>query len=89
MAAPDYVHQRIVLKLWSILDQCISSNHCRWMAFAAPADVQLDRDNKTMVQPDVMILCRKEDLKKNKYVGAPDFVAEVLSDSGIDLRRQV
>ncbi len=42
--------------------------------------MQLDRDEKTMVQPDVIIVCNPDDLltKKNIF-GAPDFVLEVIS----------
>jgi Uma2 family endonuclease len=34
-----------------------------------------------MVQPDVIIDCRKEKRSKMRIIGAPDFVLEVLSDS--------
>ena len=47
----------------------------------APVDVQLDRDEKTMLQPDVLILCDKRKLIRRCIYGAPDFVLEVLSPS--------
>ena len=51
------------------------------MSYIAPVDVQLDCDDKTMVEPDVIILCdRSKDINRCIY-GAPDFVAEVLSKS--------
>jgi len=38
------------------------------MVFIAPCDVQLDMDDKTMVQPDVMIICQKDKIvKKNIF----------------------
>ena len=43
--------------------------------------MQLDEDNRTMVQPDVIILCTPEKDIKKRLFGAPDFVAEVLSPS--------
>lgn len=47
----------------------------------APVDVQLDRDEKTMVQPDVLILCDMGKLIGRCIYGAPEFVLEVLSPS--------
>ena len=47
----------------------------------APVDVQLDRDERTMVQPDVIIVCDESKNIGRCIYGAPDFVLEVLSDS--------
>ena len=48
----------------------------------SPVDVQLDKDNRTMVQPDFLIVCDKSKVNNGKSVyGAPDFVVEVLSPS--------
>ena len=46
-----------------------------------PVDVQLEKDNKTMVVPDMIILCDPGKLTDKSVVGAPDFVMEVLSRS--------
>ena len=51
------------------------------MPLIAPCDVQLDCDDYTIVEPDVMIVCDKEKDIKSRIYGAPDFVAEVLSPS--------
>lgn len=51
------------------------------MVFISPTDVQLDCDNKTMVQPDVFVLCDKSKLKKQVLFGYPDLIIEVLSPS--------
>ena len=56
-----------------------NKGHCK--AFVAPVDVQLDCDDKTMVQPDILIVCDPDKLIKQCVFGAPDFVAEVLSKS--------
>lgn len=47
----------------------------------APVDVQLDCDDKTMVQPDVLILCDRDKERRWGILGAPDFVLEVVLDS--------
>lgn len=40
---------------------------------------QLDCDDKTIVQPDVLVLCDAGRLSGNTILGAPDLVVEVLS----------
>lgn len=47
----------------------------------APFDVQLDCDDKTMVQPDVMIVCDESKFRNEVVYGAPDLVVEILSKS--------
>ena len=48
---------------------------------AAPMDVQLDCDDKTMVQPDVMVICDRDKITRKCIYGAPDLAVEILSDS--------
>ncbi len=79
MTAPSLPHQLIVVELALQCRKFIDANEGKCEVFVAPLDVQLDCDDRTMVQPDVVILC---DEKKGTYrgiFGAPDFVAEVLS----------
>ena len=47
----------------------------------SPISVQLDKDDKTMVQPDVIIVCDRDKFQEKVVYGAPDFVVEVLSPS--------
>ena len=47
----------------------------------APIDVQLDCDDKTMVEPDVVIVCDRDKIINRCIYGAPDFIIEVLSKS--------
>ena len=80
MTSPTTTHQTIALQIsYQLLLQ--SEGHDDCAVFISPVDVQLDCDDRTMVEPDVVILC---DLKKNInrcIYGAPDFVLEVLSPS--------
>ena len=50
------------------------------MPFVSPVDVQLDRDNRTMVQPDVLLVCDRSRITRARIVGAPDFVVEIVSE---------
>lgn len=81
MAAPTPVHQLIAGEVYRQIANFIQGKGGDCIPFISPIDVQLDCDEKTMVQPDVVILCQKEKLKKWGIYGAPDFVLEVISPS--------
>lgn len=81
MAAPTPVHQLIAGEVYRQIANFIQGKGGDWIPFISPIDVQLDCDEKTMVQPDVVILCQKEKLKKWGIYGAPDFVLEVILPS--------
>ena len=81
MSAPSTIHQIISLNMSIQISSFIDKNKGNCMVFIAPCDVQLDMDNKTMVQPDVMIICKKDKIVKKNIFGCPDFIVEVLSSS--------
>lgn len=81
MATPTSVHQSILTELVWQLKSYIRKKKGKCMLYAAPFDVQLDRDNRTMVEPDIMIVCERSLIQKRSYYGAPDFVIEILSPS--------
>ena len=81
MDAPSLVHQLIagyIYKEMFNFGERSGKKNC--MPVIAPYDVQLSKDDRTMVQPDVLVICNREgkDVRKRLY-GAPDFVLEVLS----------
>ena len=78
MAAPTPIHQIILGELHYQLRSCADAHKdCR--VFMAPADVRLDNDDYTMVQPDLFIICGRRDRDIRRLNGAPDFVVEILS----------
>ena len=81
MSAPSFVHQRIGGELYRQIANFIFENKGSCIPLMAPVDVRLDLDDRTMVQPDVVILCDQNKIMKWGIMGAPDFVAEVLSPS--------
>lgn len=81
MDSPTSDHQRIAGYLYHKIYSYIEERGGNCIPYIAPLDVQLDEDNRTMVQPDVIILCTPEKDIKKRLFGAPDFVAEVLSPS--------
>ena len=81
MAAPSYLHNQIAIQIWKALDDYIYKNNGKCSASIAPTDVQLDKDDKTMVQPDVLVTCDRDKITYARVVGAPDLIIEVLSES--------
>lgn len=61
------------------LRECILAHPCGCRLFVAPTDVQLDQDEHTILQPDIIIFCGDEKMRKRVYFGAPDFIVEILS----------
>lgn len=80
MTCPLRVHQAILGQLYLQLAPCVEQ-HPECELFFAPADVRLDNDNKTILQPDLYIVCGKNETDKRRLNGAPDFVIEILSPS--------
>ena len=81
MAAPSYLHTQIASQIWKQLDDYIYYNKGKCSAAIAPTDVQLDCDDKTIVQPDLLVTCDKEKITSHGIFGAPDFIVEIISDS--------
>ncbi len=81
MYAPTYIHQDIGSRICQSFRDYIDGKHGSCYAFVSPIDVQLDCDDRTMVQPDVVIICDPSKLKKGRIFGAPDLIVEILSKS--------
>lgn len=93
MSAPTFVHQRIAALIWLKLQTYVFKKKGTCVPGVSPIDVQLDCDDKTMIQPDVVVVCDRDKIINRCIYGAPDFVVEVLSpstgkkDSTIKLRK--
>nr|WP_296033457.1 Uma2 family endonuclease [uncultured Dorea sp.] len=81
MASPGTLHQMAGGYIYARFLEFVAKNQGKCIPLIAPLDVQLDCDDKTIVEPDVMIVCDREKLYKNRIYGAPDFILEVLSKS--------
>ena len=81
MGAPSMTHQQILGELFLLFRECIDQHaqHCE--VYLSPCDVRLDKDNYTMVQPDLLVICREYDHDAIRYEGAPDLTVEILSPS--------
>ena len=81
METPSRIHQLIAGEIHRQIANFIYDSDGDCMPGMAPMGVQLDCDEKTMVEPDVLVVCDPEKVKGRDVYGAPDFVLEVLSRS--------
>ena len=81
MAAPNNAHQIIAFEIAQILSRHIRDHHGSCITMISPADVQLDCDDRTMLQPDVFVVCDRSKFTLERTIGAPDLVVEILSPS--------
>ena len=81
MAAPTPLHQRIAGEVYRQIANFVMERDGSCIPLISPIDTQLDCDEKTMVQPDVAILCQNDKVKTWGVYGAPAFVLEVISPS--------
>ena len=81
MAAPTTIHQGVAGFLHKKFLDFVMENKGPCFPFISPVDVQLDCDDKTVVQPDVLVVCDRTKYKNGRIFGAPDLVIEVLSPS--------
>ena len=81
MSAPAVIHQKILGELFMLFRECTDAHEGECEVYLSPCDVRLDMDNKTMVQPDLLVICGPYDLGAKRFEGAPDLVLEILSPS--------
>jgi Uma2 family endonuclease len=81
--APSRGHQEVVGELFRQIANFLAGKPCR--PYIAPFDVRLpeageaDDAVKTVVQPDISVVCDPAKLDEAGCRGAPDFIVEVLS----------
>lgn len=82
MVAPSSRHQDISMRITRLLANALWQTPCQ--LFAAPFDVRLTRTKnnkqvKTVVQPDLCVICDPTKLDDRGCSGAPELVIEILS----------
>lgn len=80
MEAPGYEHQEFSGWLYFELKSYLKMAGGKCRPLIAPLDVQLDKDDRTLVQPDVMVVCDEKKITKKRIYGAPEMIVEVLSE---------
>ena len=81
MSAPTSVHQLLTGFLFTQFMNHVMKEKGSCLPIVSPIDVQLDCDDRTMLQPDVVIVGDRKKVVHRCVYGAPDFVLEILSPS--------
>lgn len=82
MAAPSRVHQEILGFLFNTIFNYINSQKGPCKVYPAPFAVKLFEDNnKTVVEPDISVICDPDKLTDQGCTGAPDWIIEIVSPS--------
>ncbi|MDD2156611.1 Uma2 family endonuclease [Glaesserella parasuis] len=77
---PNRLHQRISMKLTKAFLDVFVNHQCE--LYVAPFDVRFPDSNgkiKTVVQPDLCVICDSNKLDEKGCIGAPDLIVEILS----------
>lgn len=83
MAPPSIAHQKVVGGLFRALANHVEAQRGDCLVLQAPVAVDLAADESTWVEPDVLVVCDSSKVTERAVVGAPDFVAEVVSPSSM------
>ena len=59
----------------------VDKNGGSCVPLTSPLDVYIEKNDRTVLQPDVVVICNKEVFQDDKVWGAPDMVIEILSPS--------
>jgi Uma2 family endonuclease len=82
---PHPEHQEILMNLSGLIWTFLKGKPCK--VYPAPFDVRLpvseeaDEKIRTVVQPDISVICEKNKIDSRGCRGGPDFVIEILSPS--------
>lgn len=80
MAAPGRIHQEILSFLHVRIANYINSRKGPCRIYPAPFAVKLFKDDdKTIVEPDISVICDKNKLTDRGCTGAPDWIIEIIS----------
>lgn len=78
-AAPSRAHQTILMELSGTIRNYLRSKGGPCRVFPAPFAVKLREDRKTIVEPDISVICDKSKLTDRGCTGAPDWIIEIVS----------
>ena len=81
MDPPKIVHQKLAGELFFQLRSHIEERRGECQVLFSPVGVKLECDDKTLLEPDVIVVCDREKLHEDACYGAPDLVIEILSPS--------
>jgi Uma2 family endonuclease len=80
-AAPSRIHQAILMELSGTIRDYLKSKSGTCRVYPAPFAVKLMENRKTIVEPDISVICDKSKLTDRGCTGAPDWIIEIVSPS--------
>lgn len=81
ICTPSTPHQIVGMEIWYQIKDFIKKKKGKCVPLVAPCAVQLDMDDKTIVEPDVLVVCDRNKIVDSRIYGAPDFIVEVMTKS--------
>jgi len=78
-AAPSTTHQIILSELHTAINNYVKSKGGSCRVFPAPFAVKLRKTKKTIVEPDISVICDRNKLTDKGCMGAPDWIIEIVS----------
>lgn len=78
-AAPNRIHQTILGELYTTINNYFKSKGGACRVYPAPFAVKLRENRKTIVEPDISVICDKNKLTDRGCTGAPDWIIEIIS----------
>ena len=78
-AAPSRIHQNILMELAATIRDYIRLKNGFCKVYPAPFAVKLFNDRKTIVEPDISVICDPSKLTAQGGSGAPDWIIEIVS----------
>lgn len=81
VATPSRIHQEILMELAGTIRDYIKSHKGSCRVYPAPFAVKLFADEKTIVEPDISVICDPKKLTDKGCSGAPDWIIEITSPS--------
>lgn len=90
--APSKIHQEVLGEIYRQIANFLEEKGRPCRVYNAPFDVRLcnqenarDEDIKTVVQPDILVVCDSNKLDDKGCKGAPDLIIEIVSPSTASL----
>ncbi|MDE7477852.1 MAG: Uma2 family endonuclease [Lachnospiraceae bacterium] len=81
MASPSRIHQKLSMELSTLINNYIKSKDGNCEVYAAPFSVQLRKEDETILEPDISVICDTSKLHNHGCLGAPDWIIEIVSPS--------
>lgn len=85
MASPTRTHQQLLGYLYRKIADYIDGQGGDCEVNLAPFAVYLNNDNRTYVEPDIVVVCDRDKLDDKGCHGAPDWVIEIVSPGSKDM----